>query len=261
MRKLTLSLAPAIAGGLALLLAGIALAQTGDPRHGAQLFADNCAVCHGADARGRIGATLTKDFPAINVDAYLRQTIANGIEGSKMPAWGKVKGGPLSDRDVEDLAAFIVGLRGGSVPPVPAPTIAPVTIVPLPGIKGDASQGAIVFQQNCAVCHGTRGQGRIGATLAKQWPSMDPARYVQQTVEKGIAGSVMPAWLDKNGGPLAQTDIDNVTAYVLSLQTTSAAAPAPPAAGSLSLTTSLIGLGVLVLIVVVVLVVYYRRAK
>lgn len=260
MQKHTLSLA-VVAAAIALALAGIALAQSGDPQRGAKLFAENCAVCHGADARGRIGATLTKDFPAIDVNAYLRQTIANGIEGSKMPAWGQVKGGPLSDQDIEDLAAFVEGLTGGAVPAAPAPTIAPVTVVPLPGVKGDPSQGAIVFQQNCGVCHGARGQGRIGATLAKQWPSIDPARYVQQTVEKGIEGSVMPAWLDKNGGPLAQTDIDNVTVYVLSLQAPAAATAAPPPSGALSLATGLIGLGAIALIIVVALVVYYRQAK
>jgi hypothetical protein len=67
--------------------------------------------------------------------------------------------------------------------------------------------------------------------------------------------------LDANGGPLAQADIDNVTAYVLSLEPASGATAQAPAAGGLSLTTSLIGLALVGLLIVVALVVYYRRAR
>jgi cytochrome c oxidase cbb3-type subunit 3 len=258
----TKGIAITLAAAAALLVAvGIALAQEGDPGRGATLFANNCAVCHGADGRGRIGANLTQDFPAINVDAFLRQTITTGVAGSKMPAWGQANGGPLSDQDIADVAAYVQQLSGGSAPPAPAPTIAPVTIVAPPNVSGDASLGAQVFAMNCAVCHGDRGQGRVGATLAKQWPAVEPARYVQQTVENGIEGSVMPAWLDSNGGPLSQTDINNVTAYVLSLAPAGGAAGAPAPGGGLTLTTSLIGLAALVLVAVVVLVLYYRRAR
>jgi cytochrome c oxidase cbb3-type subunit 3 len=254
-------MAIAAAGAAALVVAGIAAAQTGDPERGSQLFAQNCAVCHGADGRGRIGATLTSDFPAIQVDAFLRQTIAAGIEGSRMPAWGQDNGGPFNDQDIDDLVAFVQALSGGAMPAAPAPTIAPVTIVAPPEVTGDASQGALVFGQNCAVCHGPRGEGRVGATLAKEWPAIDPARYVQQTVESGIDGSVMPAWLDDNGGPLTRQEVDNVTAYVLSLEPAGGAAAPAPATGGLSLTTSLALLGLILVLAVAVLVVYYRRAK
>ncbi len=258
----TKGLSIALAAAAAMLLAvGVALAQEGDPERGATLFANNCAVCHGLDGRGRIGANLTQDFPAINVDAFLRQTITTGVSGSKMPAWGQANGGPLSDQDIADVAAYVQALAGGSAPPAPAPTIAPVTIAAPPNVSGNASLGAQVFAQNCAVCHGERGQGRVGAILAKQWPAVDPARYVQRTVENGIPGSVMPAWLDSNGGPLSQADIDNVTAYVLSLEPAVGATAAPAPGGGLSLTVSLIGLAILVLLAVAVLVVYYRRAR
>jgi mono/diheme cytochrome c family protein len=257
--RLWVALAAAAAG--LLVAAGIALAQEGDPERGATLFAENCAVCHGADGRGRIGATLTRDFPAIDVDAFLRQTIASGIEGSRMPAWAEANGGPLSNQAVADVAAYVEALSGGAMPAAPAPTIAPVTVVAPPDVSGNASQGAAVFAQNCAVCHGARGEGRIGATLAKQWPALEPARYVQQTVEQGLDGSAMPAWLDANGGPLTQADIDNVTAYVLSLEPAGAATPPAAAPGGLSLTASVIGLAVVGLLIVAALVVYYRRAR
>ena len=261
MRTLKLSLAVVAIGLLTLTAAGSAAAQGGDAERGAKLFAENCAVCHGADGRGRIGATLTTDFPAIDVQAFVKGTVQNGLPGTRMPAWSQAKGGPLTDQDIADLAAYVELLGGGALPAAPAPTIAPVTIVPAPNVQGDPSLGAIVFQQNCVVCHGDKGQGRIGATLAKQWPAIDPARYVQHTVETGVPGSVMPAWSQKNGGPLNDSDIVDVTAYVLSLKPVGGATPSNPPAGGLSFTTSLIGLLLIGVLIVAALVFYYRRAK
>ena len=59
-------------------------AQSEDPGQielGAVLFAENCAVCHGDDGQGRVGATLAKDWPSIRPDLRMRAVIANGIPG------------------------------------------------------------------------------------------------------------------------------------------------------------------------------------
>ena len=69
---------------------GMAQAQSGDPDQlelAAQLFAHNCAVCHGVDGQGRVGANLAKDWPSIRPDLRIRATISNGIPGTAMPAW------------------------------------------------------------------------------------------------------------------------------------------------------------------------------
>ena len=81
----------------------------------------------------------------------------------------------------------------------------------------DAAQfeeGAILYTENCAVCHGERGEGRVGATLAKNWPSIQPSMAVKSIIEDGIAGSVMPAW----EGTLSETQINAIVAYILSWQ-------------------------------------------
>ncbi|MBM4425376.1 MAG: c-type cytochrome [Chloroflexi bacterium] len=242
---------------------GVALAQTGDPKRGAELYAANCAVCHGADAQGRIGATLSKDFSSINEAAFLQETISNGIEGTRMPAWSEANGGPLSDQDIADIAAYVAGLLGGSEPIAPAPTAAVAAITPAAGVTGDPSAGAVVFAQNCAACHGERGEGRIGAKLTKSWPALNPSAYVRETVEKGIDGTLMPAWLDENGGPLTKADIDNVSAFIVSVsagQGSSATVTPTVATGPLSAAAGWIILAVVVVLIGVVVVVYYRRA-
>ncbi len=248
--------------GLVFVGVRLALAAEGDPKRGAQLYAENCMVCHGPDAQGRIGANLSQDFPSIKVDAFLEQTITNGVSGSRMPAWGQVNGGPLSDQDIADVAAYVAGLTGGSEPIAPAPTFIPRPFTPAAGITGDAVAGQIIFAQNCVMCHGENAQGRIGARLAKSWPSINPSAYIRATAEKGIAGSPMPAWLDANGGPLTKTDIDNVSAYIVSLS----AIQSGSGAGEVAATGPIgfgAGIAILVLVVVLIgaaLINYYRRA-
>ena len=67
------------------------------------------------------------------------------------------------------------------------------------------------------MCHGLEGEGRIGATLAKNWPSARPDLAVKTTIENGVSGSVMPAWSQANGGPLNESQIDDLVAYILTL--------------------------------------------
>ena len=46
---------------------------------GALVFAENCAVCHGADGQGRVGVNLSQDFPAIDLTAFIRQAVVGGV--------------------------------------------------------------------------------------------------------------------------------------------------------------------------------------
>ena len=209
---------------LALTAAGIfatAYAQGGDATRGAQLFAQNCAVCHGDRAQGRIGATLRKDFPGIRVDALLKETISNGVQGSVMPAWSQAKGGPLTDAQIDDLVAFIRSL-GHEAPtvilPVPTATNLPLSPLAVKFPPGDATRGATVFAQNCVVCHGDQGQGRIGATLQKDWPGINVDALIENTIARGVAGTKMPAWAKSNGGPLSDQEIADVAQFVQTLK-------------------------------------------
>ena len=246
---------------LALAWAWPTLAQTGDDQEklelGARLFAENCAVCHGPEGQGRVGATLAKDFPSIRPDLAIETTIANGVAGSVMPAWGQANGGPLSEEEVGALVFYILSWQTGG-PPVIAPTPTanprPAMTAP-PEVSGDPNQGALLYDLNCAVCHGTNGEGRVGATLAKDWPSIRPDLQVKATISRGVAGSPMPAWSQENGGPLVEADIDNLVAFILTLSE-GPAAPAvtpteafpPPQAGRPSVWV-LLGIVFIVLVV------------
>jgi len=208
-----------------------AYAQTPAPQEqleqGARLYAENCAVCHGANGEGRIGATLAKNWPSIRPDLRVRATIENGIAGSPMPAWSQKKGGPLSEAEIDALVVYILSWESGGprlIPPTPTPFPRP-RLTPPPQVEGDPNRGALLFDQNCAVCHGPNGEGRIGARLARPWSSIRPDLEVKSAIVNGIGGSPMPAWSQANGGPLTEAEINDLVAFVLTLPPVEVEAP------------------------------------
>jgi len=214
-----------------------ATAQTPSPQleRGAMLYAENCAVCHGERGEGRVGVFLRKDFPSINPSAFLRQTISNGVRGSVMPAWSKANGGPLDENQIDDVVAYIQSWTGGQF--IPLPTVAPVPTGQLrpTAIPGDPARGAILYAQNCRMCHGQQGEGQTGARLAKDFPSIDPNAFLRQTISNGVRGSVMPAWSTRNGGPLGDQEIDDIIALIRTWGAPPAQPPQPsppPAQGT-----------------------------
>lgn len=247
---------------LSLAWSSQAWAQEGDDEDklqlGAQLFADNCAVCHGPNGEGRVGATLAKDWPSIRPDLMVKTTIENGVTGSPMLAWSQENGGPLSEEEIEALIVYILRWETGGpriIPPSPAVTSRP-PITPIPNIVGDPNQGGISYDQNCAVCHGPNGEGRIGVTLAKAWPSIRADLGIKSTIANGVAGSPMPAWSQENGGPLTEADINDLVAFITSLPVVPPLTnPTPPSLAPTSESWITGWAGVIILVVIFVLIV------
>jgi cytochrome c oxidase cbb3-type subunit 3 len=79
---------------------------------GATIFKTRCASCHAEDGRGLIGPNLT-DLAQVHGDTrmHLYTTIANGVPGTAMLAWGE----QMSQPDVLAAAAFVVTLRGQNI--------------------------------------------------------------------------------------------------------------------------------------------------
>jgi cytochrome c oxidase cbb3-type subunit 3 len=98
----------------AAFLAAVALAApaafAGDDKalanasHGKQLFAEHCALCHGANAEGAVGPSL-KDEAKRKKPEQIRAQIMN-----PEPPMAKLYPSVLSEKDVDDLVAFVVKL-------------------------------------------------------------------------------------------------------------------------------------------------------
>lgn len=93
----------------------------GDPSAGALVFQLSCIACHGDKGQGRFGVPLAKSWSGNQPEVYIRSVASNGIRGTTMPAWAQVNGGPLSDEDIANVAAFILTLSPVSTSPQPPP--------------------------------------------------------------------------------------------------------------------------------------------
>jgi putative heme-binding domain-containing protein len=116
----------------------------GDPsavRAGRALFANRCAECHGADARGMNGPDLTALWAQEIRDERVFQTIRSGVQGSVMPS---------SSAPDQEIWAMVSYLKSVS------------TVSPFEGsTTGDAARGEELFAATCTRCHRVAGRGGV----------------------------------------------------------------------------------------------------
>lgn len=100
----------------------------GDVKHGKQLYAKNCTVCHGANGDGGKGTGVTfsrpRDLPVIAPalnnsgflasapDLMIKTVLMNGREGTPMLSF--LKQG-LSEKDIDDVVAYVRSFEKKSV--------------------------------------------------------------------------------------------------------------------------------------------------
>ena len=86
---------------------------------GHQLWADNCAACHGPQGQGVTAPALnSKEFLSSVTDDQIHGIVAGGIPGTAMPAWLNEYGGPLTDQQIRGLVAYLRSLQP-TAPSVP----------------------------------------------------------------------------------------------------------------------------------------------
>ncbi len=82
----------------------------GDAALGARLYKKNCASCHGANGEGGTGTALgNAAMLGLTPDAFLRHAIANGRDGTPMPAFL----GKLTDPEIDSVTAFLRSRASG----------------------------------------------------------------------------------------------------------------------------------------------------
>lgn len=168
---------------------------------GKSAFKSNCAQCHGSDAAG------SKGYPNLNDNDWLRggsleeiyTTLKKGIRSnhkdtfvSEMPAFGEL----LSNKEIADVVDYVLSLSDKKVK--------------------SSSEGAKVFADNCAQCHGSDAKGikSFGA------PNLSDAIWLYGGERKDIYSQVtnpkhgvMPSW----EGKLDNDTLRQLTIYVYSL--------------------------------------------
>lgn len=162
---------------------------------GERLFVNNCAQCHGSDARGSKGfPNLTdRDWLYGGEHDTIKLTIANGRNGI-MPPMAAAVG---SSEDVRNLANYVLSLSGSAHNSIAAQL-------------GKSKFGA------CAACHGADGKGNhaVGAPnlTDKVWLHGWGEQAVINAINNG-KNNMMPAHAHK----LTEPQIHVLAAYVWSL--------------------------------------------
>jgi mono/diheme cytochrome c family protein len=162
---------------------------------GADVYYQNCATCHGVNAKaeecydaatgepiGCIGlplnyAPLLCGDPSLRMEAmnwqgtkhaFINSTLSSGRPGTKMPTWSQAFGGPLRDDQIEDATQFVLNFE----------TVAlcetPIILYEWPDTyagyaeefpEGDAAHGEELFLTfGCTGCHGNL-QDEASATV------------------------------------------------------------------------------------------------
>lgn len=91
--------------------------------------------------------------------------------------------------------------------------------------NSNATEGAGIYQQRCAACHGADGKG----TSRMPTPDFsDPKtlgsltdKQIVTTIKQGVKSKGMPAWADV----LSDSEIHDVAAYIRTLSSTGSAQP------------------------------------
>ena len=171
---------------------------------GERLFVNNCAACHGSDARGSPG------FPNLTDGDWLWggkpeeivATITNGRDGN-MPPMAAAVG---TSEDVRNVANYVLSLSGS------------------PHNNVAAQLGKAKFAV-CAACHGADGKGNVALGAPnltdKVWLHGWGEAAIVRTVTQG-RHNVMPAQASR----LSAEQIRVLAAYVWSLSQPAAVATA-----------------------------------
>ncbi len=162
---------------------------------GGQLFAANCASCHGVDGSGTRGVPDLTDqvtmFP--NTLDSIYQTITAGRD-NMMPAMGA----ELGEVDLGQVVAYVLAFSDAES-------------------LGTANEvGAALYEQHCTVCHGPDGKGipELGAPdlTDPHWQYGSSMMQVRLNITRGIESTCPP-----HGELLSTAQARILTAYVFNM--------------------------------------------
>lgn len=160
---------------------------------GKKLFATNCANCHGLNATGTDEGPHLIGVGAASVDYQLgtgRMPLAmQGPQAEQKPP-------QFTNEQIASIVAYVASLAPG--PAIPDERYLQA--------DGSASNGGVLFRNNCAMCHNVAGAG--GAlTEGKFAPALAgvEARHIYEAMITGPQN--MPVFSDLNITPQEKADI------------------------------------------------------
>ena len=174
--------------------------------YGRAVFGDNCAPCHGPGGGGATGYPNLIDDDWLwggTIDA-IQATITHGVRNENpdsrqgnMPSFGR--DGTLTGPQIVSVAYYVRSLSGLDVPD-----------------DADLAAGKAIFTEQCVVCHGPDGKGKLDVGSANLtdavWLYGSSLDTIVATITNGRGGS-MPDWSAR----LDPTTIKALAIYVHAL--------------------------------------------
>jgi cytochrome c oxidase cbb3-type subunit III len=196
------------------------------------LYSENCAACHGRDGQGGPAIALANPvYLAIADDRSIRMTIAAGVRGTSMPAFGESAGGMLTEKQIE---ALVGGIRsrwnrpaalGGAIPPSYAATAA-----------GDPRRGEAAYQTFCQSCHGIDGRGgpKGSAITNDSLLALVSDQYLRTIVIAGRPELGAPDWRTYvPGRSMSEQEVTDVVSWLAAHRVPAPGRPYPASNGFL----------------------------
>ena len=195
---------------------------------GADLYAANCAGCHGAGGEGIVGTfpPLAGNPAAADAD-YVATVITEGrtgtivVDGVEYNATMPAVGG-LSDDQLATLTDYVVELAGGSSEPAePAPEPVPVSEPTV----GDIDRGHDLFVGSnrfdnggaaCASCHtagevGNLGGSSLGPDLTPVYDTLGGEPGLTAWLANPASETMQPIFADQ---PMTEAEIADVVSFL-----------------------------------------------
>jgi ubiquinol-cytochrome c reductase cytochrome c subunit len=172
---------------------------------GSELFAGNCAVCHGTRGEGiqvprpGTGGIHGQGPPLIGAgaraaDFYLRTGYMPLGRPDEQPTR---RDSPFTEREIRALVAYVASLGEG--PPIPAPHPE----------DGSLARGFRLFTEHCAGCHQVAARG--GVVTGARVPPLGEATATQVAEAVRTGPFLMPKFSEKQ---ITDAELDSIVAYV-----------------------------------------------
>lgn len=174
---------------------------------GSELFAGNCASCHGIAGKGITKATpgagdiLGEGPPlrgvgALAADFYLRTGFMPLSGIGEEPSNNRVL---LTDKEIRSLVMYVASLGSGPAVPHPDPS------------RGSVSAGDQLYTSNCAGCHQIDAEG--GYVTGARVPPLQGLSATRIAEAVRIGPYLMPTFSVKQ---ISNSQLNSIIAYVLS---------------------------------------------
>lgn len=192
--------------GLWVSFGGVRLAHATSPTEaglGQGLYARYCQLCHAEGGTGYAAdnapSLVSPMFLTGARDDFIAKGIRVGRPNTAMAGYGKSRGGPLDDAQIDAIVAYLRSLGPASV------------VLPERKSSGDATRGGVLFNRECRSCHGTpKRRGKAPALHNPEFLAAASPAFLRHAIQKGRPPTRMPAFEPR----LRAEQIDDLVAWL-----------------------------------------------